>query len=50
MTLRSSVVIFQALEPILPQRPLQPPWPQWPLQPHFIQKIADPDGLIIPGT
>ena len=41
MTMKSSVVIFQALEP---------PWPQWPWQSHFITKITDPDGLIIPGT
>ena len=35
----SSVVIFQALEPLQPQWPLppqKPPWPQWPLKPHFI--------------
>ena len=35
------------LEPLLPQ---QPPWPQWPLQLHFIKKITDCDGWIIPGT
>ena len=37
----SSLVIFQALEPLQPQWPLQPqqpPWPQWPIQPHFIKK------------
>ena len=40
MTLKSSVVIFQTLEPLQPQWPLQPqqpPWPQWPLQPHFVK-------------
>ena len=40
MTLKSSVVIFQTLEPQQPQWPLQPQqprWPQWPLQPHFIK-------------
>ena len=41
MSLKSSVVIFQALEPLQPQWPLQPQqpqWPQWPPQPHFIKK------------
>ena len=53
MTPKSSVEIFQALEPLQPQwppQPQQPPWPQWPLQPqqpwwsqwphqpHFIKK------------
>ena len=50
MTLKSSVVIFQAFEPLRPQWPLQPqqsPWPQWPLQPHFIKKITDSDDWII---
>ena len=41
MTLKSSVVIFQALEPLQPQ---------WPWQPHFIKKFTDSDGWIIPGT
>ena len=44
---------FQALEPMQPQWPLQPQqpqWPQWPRQPHFIKKITDPDGEIIPTT
>ena len=53
MTLKSSVVIFQALKPLQPQWPQwpqQPQWPQWPQQPHFIKKITHPDGLIIPGT
>ena len=53
MTLKSSAVIFQTLEPLQPQWPLQPqrpPWPQWPLQPHFIKNITDCDGWIIPGT
>jgi hypothetical protein len=53
MTLKSSVEIFQTLEPLQPQwppKPQQPPWPQWPLQPHFIKNITDCDGWIIPGT
>ena len=53
MTLKSSVVIFQTLEPLQPQWPLQPqqpPWPQWPLQPHFVKTITDYDGWIIPVT
>ena len=53
MTLKSSVVVFQALkllQPQWPQRPQQPQWPQWPQQPHFIKKITDPDDLIIPST
>ena len=53
MTLKSSVLLFQALkslQPQWPQWPQQPQWPQWPQQPHFIKKSTDPDGLIIPGT
>ena len=53
MTLKSSVVIFQALKPLQPQWPQwpqQPQWPQWPQQPHFIKIFTDPDGLIIPST
>ena len=53
MTLKSPVVIFQALEPLQPQwpqQPQQPQWPQWPRQPHFIKKFTDPDGWIICGT
>ena len=53
MILHSSVVIFQALEPLQPQWPLQPQqpqWPQWPRQPHFIKIITDTDGEIIPST
>ena len=53
MTLRSSVEIFQTLEPLQPQwppQPQQPPWPQWPFQPHFIKKITDCDVWIIFGT
>ena len=53
MTLKSSVVIFQALKPLQPQWPQwpqQPQWPQWPQQPHFIKKITDSDVLIIPST
>ena len=53
LTLKSSVVIFQALEP------LQPRWPHWPLQPqrplqpqkpYFTKKLRGPDGWIVPGT
>ena len=47
--LKSSLVIFQASEPLQSQWPLQlqqPPWPQCPLQPH-----TDPDSWIIrPGN
>ena len=53
ITLKSSVVIFQSLEHLQlqwPQQPQQPQWLQWPRQPHFIKKLTDPDGLIIPGT
>ena len=41
MTLKSSLVIFQALETLQSQWPLQlqqPPWPQCHLQPHFTKK------------
>ena len=41
MTLKSSLVNFQALEPLQsqwPQRPLQPHWPHQPLHPYFIKK------------
>ena len=53
MTQKSSVEIFQTLEPLQPQwppQPQQPPWPQWPLQPYFIKNITDCDGWIIHGT
>ena len=53
MTLKSSVVIFQALEPLQPQwpqQPQQPRWPQWPQQPHFTKEVLKLDGSIIPGT
>ena len=53
MTLKSSVVIFQALKPLQPQWPQwpqQPQRPQWPQQPHFIKKFTDPYGFIIPST
>ena len=53
MILKSLVVIFQAskpLQPQCPQWPQQPQWPQLPRQPHFIKKMTDPDGLIIPST
>ena len=52
-TLKSLVVIFQALKPLqpqLPQWPQQPQWPQWPRQPHFIKKFTDSDDLIILST
>ena len=44
MTLKSSVVIFQALEP------LQPHWPLQPQKPYFTKELPDPDDGIIPGT
>ena len=53
MSLKSSVVIFEALKPLQPQwpqQPQQPRWPQWPQQPHFTKKLPEPDGWIIPGT
>ena len=53
MTLKSSVMIFQALSPLQPQWPLwpqQPRWPQWPRQPHFIKKFTQHDGWIIPSA
>ena len=53
MTLQSSVVIFQALEPLQPQWPLQPQqpqWPQWPRRPHFVKIFSNPDNWIIPST
>ena len=65
MTIKSSVVIFQALKPLQPQWPQwpqwpqqpqwpqwpqQPQWPQWPQQPEIIKKFTDPDELIIPST
>ena len=53
MTLQSSVVICQAYEPLQPEWPLQPQqpqWPQWPRQPHFINRITDHNGWIIPST
>ena len=53
ITLKSSVVIFQALESLQPQWPLQPQqpqWPQWPQQPHFIKKFTRPHRWIIPNT
>ena len=53
MTLKSSLVIFQALKPLQPrwpQWPQQPQLPQWPQQSHFIKISTDPDGLIIPSA
>ena len=51
MTLKSSVMIFQALSPLQPQWPLWPQqsqWPQWPWQPHFIKKFTQHDAWIMP--
>ena len=62
MTLKSSIVIFQALKPLQPQwprQPQQPQWPQWPQQPqwpqwlwqpHFIKNLTGLDVSINPGT
>ena len=53
MTLKSSLVIFQALEPLQPQqshRLLQPQWPQQPLKPYFIKELPDFDNWIVPCT
>ena len=53
MTLKSSIVIFQALKPLQPQwpwQPQQPRLPQWPQQPHFIKKFTHPDRWITPTT
>ena len=48
-TLKSTVVIFQALKPLQPhwpQRPLQPNWPQQPLKPNFPKKLHKPGTKI----
>ena len=53
LTLKSSVVIFQALEPLQPRRPHWPLQPQQPLQPqkpYFIKELRGPDSWIVPGT
>ena len=53
MTLKSSVVIFQALEllqPNWPHRPLQPHWPLQPQKQNFTKKLAAPNDWFIPGT
>ena len=53
MTLKSSLVIFQALKPLQPQRPHQPlqrQWPQQPLRPYFIKELPDLDDWIVLGT
>ena len=53
MALKSSLMIFQALEPQQPQPPhrlLQPQWPQQPLKPYFIKELPDLDDWIVPGT
>ena len=53
MTLKSSVVIFQALELLQPRRthwPLQPNWPLQPQNPYFTKNLLGPDGWIVPGT
>ena len=47
MTLKSSVVIFQALEP---HQPLQLHWHLQPQKPYITKKLPDSDGLIIRGT
>ena len=44
MTLKSSVVIFQAL------KPLQSQWPLQPQKPYFTKERPDSGGWIIPGT
>ena len=46
MTLKSSLVIFQPLEPQQPQQPhwpLQPQWPQQSLKLYFIKELPDLD-------
>ena len=50
MSLKSLVVIYQALEPLQPLWPLQSHWPQQPQQPYFTKELPDPEGLIITGT
>jgi hypothetical protein len=53
ITLKSLVVIFQALQPLQPHwphQPLQLHWPHQPLQPYFIIEYPDSDGSMIPGT
>ena len=53
MTLKSTLMIFQALKPLQPQRPhqpLQPQWPQQPLRPYFIKELPDLDDRIVPST
>ena len=53
MALKSSLVIFQALEPLQPQRPhwpLQSQWPQQPQKHNFIKELPDLDDWIIPST
>ena len=44
VTLKSLVVIFQAL------KPLQPQWPLQPQNPYFTKELPGSDGWIIPGT
>ena len=48
MKLKSSVVIFQALECLQSHWPWQPHWPQQPLHPYIIKELPDTDGWIIP--
>ena len=50
MTLKSSVVMFLALEPLRPHWPWQPHWRQQPLQPYIIKELPDPNSWLIPGT
>ena len=53
MTLKSSVVIFQAVQLLQvhwPHLPLQHHWPLQPQKPYFTKLLPGPDGWIIPGT
>ena len=53
MTLKSSVVVFQALKLLQPQWPQRPQQPQWPHDLNSLissKKVTDPDDLIIPST
>ena len=50
MTLKSPLVIFQALEPHFPHWPLQPQWPLQAPKPYFTNELPGPDGWIISGT
>ena len=53
ITLKSSVVIFRALEPLQPHwphLPWQPYWPKQLLQLYIIKEFLGPNCWIIPGT